>query len=220
MRKTYLELHTSLFGDASQSAQLAGRLVSSLIDADRIFASGGKSERRIRDLARDPLPHLTAERFAALSTPAFQRTTEQALVASESDALVDELRAADVVVIALPMYNFGVPSTLKAYFDHVARAGVTFQYTPNGPEGLLRGKKAYVIATRGGRYANTPQDLQSAYVRQFLGFLGITDVEFVYAEGLAMGDEMRAAALAEAGANLERLAMGTAANSAFASLAA
>ena len=220
MRKTYLELHTSLFGDASQSAQLAERLVRSLIEADRVLAPDMTSDRRIRDLARNPLPHLTAERFAALSTPAAQRTAEQAGVAAESDALVDELRAADVVVIALPMYNFGVPAQLKNWIDAISRAGVTFRYTENGPEGLLKGKKAYVIATRGGRYANTPQDLQSAYVRQFLGFVGITDVEFVYAEGLAMGDEIRATALTEAGARLERLAMETAANSAFESLAA
>ncbi len=130
----------------------------------------------------------------------------QAQVAAESDALVAELRAADVIVIGLPMYNFGVPSTLKAYFDHVARAGVTFRYTAQGPEGLLEGKKAYVVATRGGKYSGTPQDLQSAYVRQFLGFVGITEVEFVYAEGLALGDESRAAALAEAGGRLQRLA--------------
>jgi FMN-dependent NADH-azoreductase len=89
-----------------------------------------------------------------------------------------------------------VPSTLKAYFDHVARAGVTFRYTENGPEGLLRGKRAYVIATRGGRHAGTDRDLQSAYVQQFLGFIGITDVEFIYAEGLALGEASRASAIA------------------------
>jgi len=130
----------------------------------------------------------------------------QARVAAESDALIAELRSADVVVIGLPMYNFGVPSTLKTYFDHVARAGETFRYTANGPEGLLQGKRACVIATRGGRYAGTARDLQSAFVRQFLGFIGITDVEFVYAEGLAMGEEARVAALAEAGKRIEQLA--------------
>ncbi len=104
------------------------------------------------------------------------------------------------------MYNFGVPSTLKAYFDHVARAGVTFKYAASGPVGLLDGKKAFVIATRGGRYAGTALDLQSAYVRQFLGFIGIRDVEFVYAEGLAHGADTRAAALDEAGHRLAQLA--------------
>jgi FMN-dependent NADH-azoreductase len=110
------------------------------------------------------------------------------------------------VVIGLPMYNFGVPSTLKAYFDHVARAGVTFRYTAAGPEGLLKGKKAYVFATRGGRHAGTPSDLQTAYVRQFLAFIGIRDVEFVYAEGLASGAEERSAAVASVVARIEQLA--------------
>jgi FMN-dependent NADH-azoreductase len=204
---TYLQLHTSLFGEAGQSAQLASRLVEALAQTDRA-ARPGRDEPVVitRDLARDPLPHLTAERFAALAAPADQRTPAQAQIAAESDALVAELQAAQTLVIGLPMYNFGVPSTLKSYFDHVARAGVTFRYTAQGPEGLLKGKKAYVVATRGGRYSGTPQDLQTAYVRQFLGFIGITDVEFVYAEGLALGDTARASALAEAGKQLERLA--------------
>jgi len=160
----------------------------------------------VRDLASDPLPHLTAERFGALLSAPEQRTPEQARIAAESDALVAQLQAADVVVIGVPMYNFGVPSTLKTYFDHVARAGVTFQYTEQGPRGLLTGKRAYVVATRGGTYAGTPQDLQSAYVRQFLGFLGIADVEFIYAEGLSLGPESRAAAIAAAGLRLVQLA--------------
>src|SRR6185295_20341696 len=95
-------------------------------------------------------------------------------------------------------YNFSVPSTLKAYFDHVARAGVTFKFTDKGPVGLLTGKKAYVFAARGGVYLGTTADTQTTYIRQFLGFLGITDVEFVYAEGLAMGDAPRKAALEKA----------------------
>jgi FMN-dependent NADH-azoreductase len=107
------------------------------------------------------------------------------------------------------MYNFGVPSTLKAYFDHVARAGVTFRYTAEGPVGLLTGKKAYVFATRGGRYAGTAADLQTAYVRQFLGFVGIPDVEFVYAEGLALGADERSAAVAHALARIGQLAAST-----------
>jgi hypothetical protein len=96
------------------------------------------------------------------------------------------------------MYNFGVPSTLKAYFDHIARAGVTFRYTANGPEGLLTGKKVTIFAARRRLYAGTPKDSQTTYVRDFLGFIGITDVEFIYAEGLNMGDESKNAALAAA----------------------
>ena len=205
--KTYLQLNSSLHGANSLSSRLASQFIESQALADRSAASADASTRVVvRDLANQPLPHLTAARFAAFVTAPEQRTQEQAGIAAESDALVAELASADVIVIGLPMYNFGVPSTLKAYFDHVARAGVTFRYTANGPEGLLRGKRAYVIATRGGRYAGTPGDLQSAYVRQFLGFIGITDVEFIYAEGLALGEESRTAALVEAGKRIEQLA--------------
>jgi FMN-dependent NADH-azoreductase len=201
--QTILQLSASLFGDTSQSSRLAGDFVQAL----RTLAGRGPGAAVItRDLASQPVPHLTAERFQALNTPVEQRTLEQQRVVAESDALIDELKRADVIVIGLPMYNFGVPSTLKAYFDHVARAGVTFRYTAEGPEGLLKGKKAYVFATRGGRYAGTPADLQTAYVRQFLGFIGIQDVEFVYAEGLAMGPEHRDAALSQAVARIEQLA--------------
>jgi FMN-dependent NADH-azoreductase len=107
--------------------------------------------------------------------------------------------------MGLPMYNFGVPSTLRAYFDHIARAGVTFRYTEQGPVGLLGGKKAYIFTTRGGYYAGTQNDTETAYVRQFLRFLGIEDVEFVYAEGLAMSDATRAAALSKAHEAIGRL---------------
>ena len=123
-----------------------------------------------------------------------------------SDLLIGELERADVIVLGLPMYNFGVPSMLKAYFDHVARAGVTFRYTDKGPVGLLGGKQAYVFAARGGLYAGTPADTQTAYVRAFLRFLGIEEVEFVYAEGLAIGDTSRNGALARAQSEIERIA--------------
>lgn len=200
---TILQINASLFGETGQSSRLAGEFVRALTALPHI---GGGSTVTVRDLSQQPLPHLTAERFQALTTPAADRTPEQARVAAESDALVEELRRADVIVLGLPMYNLGVPSTLKAYFDHVARAGVTFRYTATGPEGLLKGKKAYVFATRGGRYAGTPADLQTGYVRLFLGFLGIEDVEFVYAEGLAMGPESREAGLATAETRIEQLA--------------
>lgn len=123
-----------------------------------------------------------------------------------SDTLIGELQAADVLVIGLPMYNLGVPSTLKSWFDHIARAGITFRYTANGPQGLLAGKKAYVFATRGGRYAGTAFDTQTDYVRNFLGFIGITEIEFVYAEGLNMGDDSRSSSLAAAQSELARIA--------------
>ena len=135
-----------------------------------------------------------------------ERSRTQDDVVAYSDALIAELKRADVIVLGLPMYNFGVPSQLKSYFDHIARAGETFRYTANGPVGLLGGKKAYVFAARGGLYAGTALDTQTSYVRDFLRFVGIADVEFVYAEGLAISPESKAAGLARATAEIERLA--------------
>ena len=197
--KTILQLNTSLNGEQALSSRLASELSATL-------AAASGAPVVVRDLARQPLPHLTAERFAAFVTPASERSLEQQRHVAESDALVEELRRAEVLVIGLPMYNFGVPSTLKAWFDHVARAGVTFRYTPQGPVGLLGVRKAYVLATRGGQYAGTDGDLQSAYVRQFLAFIGIGEVEFVYAEGLALGAEQRERAVTEATSRIRELA--------------
>jgi FMN-dependent NADH-azoreductase len=161
----------------------------------------------VREVASaEPVPHLTCERFAAFIAKADERTDAQHAVIAYSDALIDELQRADVVVLGLPMYNFGVPSQLKAYFDHIARAGVTFKYTATGPTGLLTGKKVYVFATRGGLYVGTPLDTQTGYVRDFLAFLGMQDVQFVYAEGLAVSPESRQAGLAKAAAQIASLA--------------
>ena len=198
--KTLLQIQTSVFSTGGQSSRLAERFVAAWRAAEP------QSEVIVRDLGRDPVPHLTAERFQSFLAAPADRTPEQHAVAGYSDALIDELKRADVIVLGLPMYNFGVPSTLKAYFDHVARADVTFRYTANGPEGLLKGKKAYVFATRGGLYAGSPLDTQTGYVRDFLRFLGIEDVEFVYAEGLAMGDASRDKALANAEQAIHALA--------------
>ena len=196
---TLLQINTSLFSNAGQSSRLADRFVAGL------KAAGPDLEVVVRDLAREPVPHLTAERFQAFLAKPEARSAEQQAIVASSDALIRELQVADVVVIGLPMYNFGVPSQLKAYFDHVARAGVTFRYTESGPVGLLTGKKAYVFATRGGLYAGTARDSETAYVRQFLAFVGIADVEFVYAEGLAISDASKQAALAKAANAIGRL---------------
>ena len=198
--KTLLQVNASLFSNAGQSSRLADAFVAEW----RALNPGGRVQTR--DLAKDPVPHLTAERFQAFAAKAGERTLEQQAVVAESDALVAELQRADTIVIGLPMYNFGVPSTLKAWFDHVARAGVTFRYTEKGPEGLLKGKKVLVFATRGGLYSGTPLDTQTAYVRDFLRFLGIDDVEFVYAEGLALGAEKQQSALAGANRVLREIA--------------
>ena len=189
---TLLKINASLFSNHGQSSQLTERFVAAW------QASHPDTSVVSRDLAVEPVPHLDGARVTAFFAKPEERNAEQQAIVDFSDALIAELRQADTVVIGLPMYNFGVPSTLKAYFDHIARAGVTFQYTAEGPQGLLTGKKAYILAARGGRYAGTPRDSQTTYVRDFLGFIGITDVEFVYAEGLNMGDDSKNTALADA----------------------
>ena len=198
--QTVLHLNTSIYGVAGQSSRLAAEFVARL-PAARVIT---------RDLARDPAPHLDEFRFGAFLEKPEARTPEQRAVVAYSDQLIGELRQADTIVLGLPMYNFGIPSPLKAYFDHVARAGVTFRYTDQGPVGLLTGKRAYIFAARGGRYAGTPRDTQTAYVRDFLGFVGVSDVEFVYAEGLALGEAPKAGALAGARRTLQSLILSAA----------
>lgn len=197
---TLLQLNASLFSAGGQSSVLSTHFV------EAYQARHPDAQVIRRDLAADAVPHLDAERFSASTTAAEARSPAQQAVVAYSDGLIDELRAADHIVLGLPMYNFGVPSQLKAYFDHVARAGVTFRYTATGPEGLLKGKKATVFATRGGLFAGTPLDTQTNYVRDFLRFIGIEDVEFVYAEGLALGDEHKTRALQSANEALSLLA--------------
>lgn len=197
--KNLLLLNTSIFSDGGESSRLARAFVA----ARKAIEPGLKVVSR--DFARDPVPHLTAEGFQGFIAKPEERTAEQKRVVAYSDALIDEIRRADTIVLGLPMYNFSVPSTLKAYFDHIARAGVTFKFTDKGSVGLLSGKKAYVFAARGGVYLGTTADTQTAYVRDFLAFLGITDVEFVYAEGLAMGDAAKKSALAQAEATIARM---------------
>lgn len=195
---TLLKIQSSLNGSAGQSSQLADRF------AQQWLASHPGGRIVMRDLAHDGVPHLTAERFQSFFVAPENRTPEQQAVAAYSDELIEEIKAADVVVFAVPMYNFSVPSTLRAYFDHIARVGVTFQYTAEGPRGLLEGKKAYVFITRGGFY---PQgaDTQTPYLKQFLGFIGITDVEFIHAEGLARGEDPREKSLAAARHSIAKL---------------
>jgi FMN-dependent NADH-azoreductase len=197
--KTLLKIQSSIFSDGGQTSQLSERFVA----AWRTANPGGKVI--VRDLAAQPVPHLDAARFGAFIAKPEERTPAQQAVAAYSDTLIDELRRADVVVLGLPLYNFGLPSTLKAYFDHVGRAGVTFRYTEKGPVGLLTGKKVYVFAARGGFYAGTPNDSQTPYIRAFLSFLGMSDIEFVYAEGLAISDTSKQQGIARARAETDRL---------------
>ena len=188
---TLLKITASLAGANGQSAQLADRFAANWL------AQNPHGRVVTRDLSADAIPHLTAERFQALLAKPDERTAEQRAVAEYSDTLVEELKGADVIVFAVPMYNFSVPSTLRAYFDHIARAGVTFRYTAAGAQGLIQGKQTYVFITRGGYYAEAA-DTQTPYLRQFLGFVGLTDVQFVYAEGLAISDEAREKSLTAA----------------------
>ena len=196
---TLLQINASI--NKGQSSQLANQFVAAF------HKRHPQAKIVVRDVAADnPVPHLDAERFGAFITKAEDRSAAQRAVVAYSDALIDEVKQADVIVIGLPMYNFGVPSQLKAYFDHIARAGVTFKYTEKGPVGQLTGKKVYVFAARGGLYAGTPMDTQTSYVRDFLRFLGMADVEFVYAEGLAISPQSKEAGIAKAAAEIARLA--------------
>lgn len=197
---TILKISSSIYSENGQSSQLGNQFIQALRERD--------PDTRVieRDLAREPIPHLDAARFQAFLTRPEERTPEQQAVAGFSDALIDEVRSADVLVLGVPMYNYGIPTQLKAWFDHIARAGVTFKYTEQGAVGQLTGKKAYVFATRGGAYAGTAADHLAPHVRQFLGLLGIKDVEFVYAEGLAMGPDARDTGLAQARAAIQNLA--------------
>jgi FMN-dependent NADH-azoreductase len=189
--KSLLSINASMFAENGQSSRLANQFVTGWREANP------NGQLVVRDLASDPVPHLDAQRLGAFIAKPEERTAEQQAVADYSDALIEEIRRADVVVFGVPMYNFGIPSTLRAYFDHIGRAGVTFRYTENGPVGLLTGKKVYVFIARGGMY-QAGNDAQTAYVRQFLSFIGLDDIEFVYAEGLAMGEESSKVGLAKA----------------------
>ena len=194
--KNILQINSSLSSTAGESTKLADLYVKGLLTLHP------QAKLVVRDLAKEPVPHLDAERFGAFLTPAEKRNARQNEVVQYSDRLIEELKDADAIVLGLPMYNFGVPSQLKAWFDHVARAGVTFRYTAAGPEGLLKGKQAFVVATRGGRHHGTPFDHETPFVRQFLGFLGITEVSFVFAEGLALGEGPKLDSLAAAQASI------------------
>ena len=187
-----LQINSSARREGSQSTQLADALVA------RIRAIEPAAKLTVRDLASAPIPELDAAALQALFAPPSDRTPAQSERVARDDTLIAEVKAADVVVLGVPMYNFGVSAQLKNWIDAIARAGSTFRYTASGPEGLLKGKKVYVALTRGGKYRNTPADTQVPYLKTVLGFLGMTDIQFVYAEGLAMGAEAANEAMASA----------------------
>lgn len=177
-----LVVNTSLNGDNGNS----NKLVNAFLEQ---WKKHRNDEVVVRDLAAESLPHLSAEEMQSWMTAAEERSDEQNILAGLSDTLVEEVESAQTLVVGMPMYNFGVPSVFKAWIDRIARAGRTFRYTENGPQGLLENKKVYIMAARGGMYAGTPKDSQTQFIKDVFAFLGLTDVEFVYAEGLAMGEE-------------------------------
>lgn len=178
-----LQINASARSTGANSTRLADAITA------RLQAQNPAAVVELRDLASNPHPVLDEAALGALFTPAKQRSAEQAARVALDDALIAQVQAVDVIVLGVPMYNFGVPVQLKTWIDAIARAGVTFRYTENGPQGLLEGKKVYVALARGGLYRDTPSDSQVPYLKSVLAFLGMTDVEFVYAEGLAMGAE-------------------------------
>ncbi len=178
-----LHLDSSALGGYSVSRQLTADIVAQL------SAQTPDLDVHYRDLAAQPLPHWAP--VADASDPA----------AVLGNQMLEEFQAADIVVIGAPMYNFSISSQLKAWIDRVVVAGKTFQYTANGPQGLAGGKRVIIASSRGGSYHNSPyaaMDFQESYLRSVLGFIGITQVEFVRAEGLAVGDEQKAAAMTSA----------------------
>lgn len=190
--KTLLVIKSSLFNGSGQSSRLSDEFT-------RMWRANNPGGRVLcRDLAADPVPHLSAEAFGGFGLEPADRSPAQHGAAIVSDTLIAELKVADEIVIGLPMYNFTVPSTFKAWMDYVARAGVTFRYTENGSEGLINDKPVHVLCARGGQYAGTDADTQTGLVQMFFGMLGLSDLRFVYIEGLAMGDDSRQAALEQA----------------------
>ena len=172
-----LHVTASIRSGESVSRKLGNKLVEKI-------SQGTDASIVTRDLAANDLPLIDADRFAANLTPPAERDEKQQALADVADALIEELQAADTLVLSLPVYNFTMPSTLKAWADLVARAGTTFRYTESGPEGLLTGKKAYVVIASGGTPIGSEIDFLTPWLRHFLGFLGIRDVEIIAADGI------------------------------------
>jgi len=199
--KSLLVINSSAAREGSVSRTLVEETVARLLEVNPF------AEVVRRDLGSDPVPHLTVDTLSGVrGTPS---TVAERNARALSDELIDELRAADTLVIGAPMYNFGVATSLRAWFDHVLRAGETFSYSEAGPKGLLPGKRVIVVESRGGLYSEGPAqavDFQEPYLRHLLGFIGITDVTFVRAEKIGYGPEARTAAITQAKAQISALA--------------
>ncbi|QRM55111.1 FMN-dependent NADH-azoreductase [Sinorhizobium sp. BG8] len=190
-----LHIDSGILGDHSVSRRLTAAIVA------QIKADHAEAKVVYRDLVAEALPHLHGGHLMAANAKPEEIDAQVAGEVAVSATVLDEFLAADTLVIGAPMYNFSLPSQLKAWIDRIAVAGKTFRYTENGPEGLAKGKKVIVVSTRGGHYSSGPaaaMDHQEAYLQAVLGFLGITDIEFVRAEGLALGGDAKDSAIAEA----------------------
>ncbi|WP_196159578.1 FMN-dependent NADH-azoreductase [Reinekea sp. G2M2-21] len=186
-----LSIQSGIFGDHSNSTQLVKQVVDKLSrEAENVIVTE-------RDLSTQPLPYFDAEVAMALNSDAPNRTAAQQKIVALSDLLIEEVKEADAIVLGLPMYNFGIPAQMKSWFDLLARAGVTFTYTEQGPKGLLADKPVYVVAARGGVHQGQPSDSQTPFIRTILGFIGLQDVRIVYVEGLNMGDSAKAESLSK-----------------------
>jgi FMN-dependent NADH-azoreductase len=196
-----LHVSSSPRGDASYSNQVAARLIRELKQANP------QTTVTVRDLAQDPLPHIDADFVAATRSADGPRTERQRAILAQSDALVDEFLAADTIVIAAPMINFSVSTTLKSWFDYIARAGRTFSYSEAGPKGLATGKRVIIVSASGGIYSGeyAAFDFQIPWLRNMLGFLGMTNVEIIRVEGTAFGPEAADKALERATAHAREL---------------
>lgn len=196
--KNVLFISSSISGENGNSTKLAKQFLAAL--------PANSFQLTTIDLNTDPVTHLDMTEAGAWFTPAEQRTTEQKALAAVSDDLIEQVKAADLIVVGVPMYNFAIPSQLKAFLDRLARAGVTFKYTATGSVGLLEDKPVVLLAARGGIYKGTPADTQTPYLTAFFNFIGLKSLHFVYAEGLNMGPEAAESALSKAASDITALA--------------
>lgn len=195
-----LVIQSSILGENSKSRQLVDHLLT------RLTASEPDIDVNTRDLGATALPYFDGATLGGLFTPADQRTAEQTAAVAQADALIAELFDAQRIILAVPVYNFGLPAQLKTYIDHIARAGVTFKYGADGvPVGLLTGKEVFVVSARGGQAEGTPIDTVTPYLQTMLGFLGLNNITFIAGEGQAMGPDAAAAGIEKARNKIDAL---------------